>query len=751
MKGKVKMNKLTYNGIEVIDSKVTFVDPHGVTRESTMEKLVAHELKRLSMTWWDADPAYKSWGLSVHGCPPPSYPYNREDIVRWATKKVKGTMVVDQTLINKYLAAYSGITGFLGTLMPVGYGNVRLTKYAQEYHASEVHTVVFDTNSGLYRHVPVIEVQSGMELCKPSRLKMGVYGSMVVQELKGCVDQFKATKRLKLLLGWEVIAMIPRSFLEPKRVKVMKLTDGIMLVSRKVAEEFSIMGMDLEWHPLESGDKVAGVIQAPQGPMLLKATIIVTSTPGYSIVVGEDCIKNTPEDGIEYNANTRAHIQSRAEDRVSNHIGMSYQMSEMSKPLAKLARSRISNIMRLPRWVSKSLEGDAEIITLSANDVVTETYKEASSYKDMIEGKGTIEEYAWLFKMPNPIGSDDDGDPLAIKWSLGVQGRRILTNKSIVGCETAIREKLTQNILSQVKYPVKGCYWVCIPHRNWVSHNTPIKGEDDVVSIPKCDWERLGCPETMAILRYPIKGESSLIKVTVKYHEDNHCIEMSPLMLEIVLNGDCDGDLVCGIVDKDVVSLAWDFIKAWKLSLAAKAGLKEPREMRFCNESGNDITLTPAQISTWVGANDRMGLYCRVRDNVVDILTEEQKLRFFEFKIQPSIAVKEGKPLVQGTGDEREIKVISNELGIDPALITAYTLKGVPYLNSTPRVELNALIGKSVVKDDAGNNLPITLVELLEMANRIELTEDSTAHEIILSGFAGIKMGELLEDHQKGS
>lgn len=449
-----------------------------------------------------------------------------------------------------------------------------------------------------------------VEVAKMPHNRSGITNHNPIDFFSG-VDPMKIYKRLKLVLGNMVVQ--EDELPEVTKVGYRDLPDGILLVSKSLASSIRLLTRDGNWATLATGDKVAGAL--PNGD-LVKGTVIVTSTPGYQIVLGHDTVKGK----VEYNRYTSWHIQSRAEDRVSNGSAtLSYQATQW---WPKLAYTRAKALLHM---------GEPSIT-------------------DLIEGRGSILDYAELFL----YWHYEDGVSVP---KLAKAGLDIIEKCSIKGHEAAIKAKLMDKIDRMFNPPVNGAWLVAIPNTLEKPTDHVIRREDEVVGIPRSVWEKLGKPTRVCVTRFPIKGASSIVRMDVIV-SDGYCLTISPKLMKSIFSGDFDGDQLLIWTDEDYLSVASSVKDAYEACTVAQLELDVPKLELPSPTNPSEAYLMMESLD-----GGGMGRTTTLRDNLYNRGIEEDKLlSFFERAVQPAIARKEGALLVDPFD---RLDEIAKECGID--------------------------------------------------------------------------------------
>jgi hypothetical protein len=618
-----------------------------------------------------------------------------------------------------------GNSEWLDQLQPIQMvTNTKLTEFAKLYHSKCIHTLDVDEAGKL---VPgIVEAPDFVvELTKPKQLRKGIVGTLPITWFDS-VHPMKRPKRLKLITGWETVAELPDSLVHPKSVKILvkddpeDLAPGIILISREVAAECKILGSDGEYHQLETGDKLCGVVDTGGG-ILVKATVVVANLQGSDMVIGSDVNKGV----VEYNDYTKVHVQARAAERISSGtISLSYQLMQF---FPELAKARAYNLLNAPRRFTFDLDGH----TLPA-----------PSIRRLIEGTvgdmAPAEVYADLFRYPVEIG----GIP---SWDITTEGRSILM-EGTSGHESSIKTRLVSMLDKVFNPPARGAWLVAVPNKISTRHKgKTLLASDLVIKIPRSVWEELGRPSIVAVTRYPIKGRTSVVKLICKPY-DGHCAVVSALLMSTVWRGDFDGDLLCVIADQDVVDVATDMHTSYKLSRisierATKVVLQVGKDMaksmgvEFDPEDplrlSMDSEMSALEIAQTLSDMDQMGIATTLRDEYYSHGgTEANILALFETIVQPAIDRKEGRMILNPL---EILWPICRMLQIKFGQVMT-KVDGNIRARVSPSIALACLRGRHTIE---GETVPVLLEEVLEVAN----SGATDPHSVIVSTLKGIKLG----------
>jgi len=565
--------------------------------------------------------------------------------------------------------------------------NVVATRLNVWYSMNCVHHITMGSQGWLE---PYQIEDPTMQFTKVSHARKGIHGTLE-NPLKWFSQDIglKVFKRFKGLLGDQVIQLNDTPILG--RVEFMDLPDGVSLMSNATAKKIRLLGRDGEWHSVQTGDKVAGVMPIPGDPMgiLVKATIIVTTLKkGVSIVIGNDCNKGK----CTYNELTAWHFQSRAEDRVA--VGkrtLSYQALQFHPTLAK---SMAQKELCRPRAGAAG--------------------QMAPSLLDMLEGRCSILDYSELFCFYH----HENG---VSRIEMSRPGLDIIERCSIVGHEDDIKDKLRGLLDSCFNPPVKAAWLVCVPSSlDRPDPTTPLTRQDELISIPKSVWEKLGKPVSVMFTRFPIKGSSSLLRMDVIVHEDSeNVIKISSKLMKTVVNGDFDGDQGIIVADHRLVKVAVPIREAYKDCLGANHEfVPPPMELEKIPESVYDCMLLLESLDS-----GGMGKATVLRDNLYNNgCTEDKLLAFFERVLQVAIARKEGALLADPFA---RMHVIAKE-----CQIPLWQLRD---RNGEWRTKGNVFL--NVLRNNT----------TLERALELGMTNYTQPHAIIVSALRGIKLNpELL-------
>jgi len=620
-----------------------------------------------------------------------------EDQFRHMFNAPEGKNKYDEWLVTAAGQSYTRLVRFhltfMRNLQPVTVsksGHITITQLARKYHMHCVHVLHLEEKSGTYIgyqlvHSEDIGEDEELELTKPSQLRVGIRGTLPISYLDA-FDKTKAFKRFKLIASQEHRMMeIPKSLLEPAAVRVDKadrMPPGIVLISLKLANECQVLGDDGEFHPLQTGDKLAGVVRTKEfGDVLLKATVVVAPTPGYTMILSDDVMKGV----CEFCEDTQLHIVSRAEERASvgPWIKLSYQLIQFFEGLGIVRAKNLLDEPRIVGWFGippeVSADEESEYYGMERAPIWGPTIRE------LIHGCAKPADYAQLFEYHRV---DHNGNDIL---DMTRDGRLILENNSVVGHEEPIRAKVMLLLDGIFNPPGRGAWLVAVPNR-WGKQGN----YDSTVSLHVDHWKALGCPEYVAVTRYPIKGRSSVVRMRVLTHTDHYGAEISPSIMDMVFNGDFDGDLICIIAEEDIVELAWDPIESLDLARIAREAAKAVPERKLVQTYE-----TYKEAAQELLRMDQMGRSTTVRDNAWSMggLTELELLVLFETVVQPAINRKEGAMIANTLDFMRDV---SRHTGIGMSYLTSDTGEA----NYGPNPALQVLRGR------------VGLVEALETARK---------------------------------
>ena len=525
--------------------------------------------------------------------------------------------------------------------------HLNLTPFGIKYAQNCVHHLEWVPNRDdiLQGRLAHVSGNTPAELTKMTNLRNGIVNTLPIVYFNNMKKgKLKDMKYLKLITGsmkadsvdkdGNTIPVLPEELLHPKKVKIMNLPKGVCIVSKKLAKLCKIMGRDGKFRPLRTGDKLSGVIDTKEfGPRLLKATVVVYPIQPYSIIIGEDCDKGL----VEFNDDTMVHVSSIAEERVSTDVSLSYQVTQYWPELAmKLGLAELSRVRRL--------EGSHFI-----NDEGKDDFGYSPSLRDMLEGRGSILSYADLFRYPL---KNSDGDI----YEYDSIGKAILANGSIEGYEEEIKAKLMLALDQAFNPRVHGAWLVAVPDRLGVQ-SSKVCNLRPSISIPRSAWLKLRKPKVIAVTRYPFKGRKSLVKLMVRVHDDadGFVAKLPTDIMELVFNGDCDGDLVCIITDRSIVRLACDPILAVAMAKAAKGLYKPYKDLVAPGISYHEAGKRLIEM-------DQMGLAVTILDNYWNANSGTKNidmdiLRLFEALVQLAIDRKEGSEIKNVMEQLKEIAI----------------------------------------------------------------------------------------------
>ena len=746
------MNELTWNNRIVVNAPICI--PEGLVVDGYSGKrswFGARELANIMiedirLNWWEVyknnklignkDPMasvsidkHIQWCIRTFNTPPPGIPTN-EELADWCTyyNVQRNQFELNEPLLAMYKKALMSRLSWLSNFRPIQItSNITLSEYGQFYHRNAVHMMEFNKDGYLVPR-PVEHQYEGMGLTKPRELVHGIY-STIDTNFFGKVHVMKKPKRLRTLVRDEVTASLP----DPITISKEELPLGVSYISSSYAARCSVTGRDGLVYPLMTGDKI--ICCLPDGT-LVKMTCIVIDGQIEDMIIGHDCDKGI----CEYNTLTRFAIQSRASERINvGTVGVPYQLSMLAFP--GLAKRRIATQLDLSRvWMDEVINGPVMV----PNDTdygpsEIEEWTPAPSIRELVSGKADYRAYADLFYYPITVESDDEDEELVTEWMITSTGSKILHNRSIKGFEVEVQAKIVDLMIKAIKFPVKGMWAVAVPLRDWVNHEEPDE-TDHWVSIPRSAWLRLGKPRMGCVIRYPVKGKSSLVKVRVMTHSDHDCIEVSPLLMIIIENGDFDGDLIQFIADFEVTRRGTRVAEAFAMHMAAKVGVDIPQ---FDSVKGVPLTdFTDADASFLLQSMDSMGLATVARDILIGKLTEEELLSLFEWLVQPAIARKEGATNLSPFDDEIDGMtgakwLVSKCPFMDNYMNDAYELV------AAPTTEL-AILGGYLYKDEYNKKVKPTLDVLIAVAKgcaNSDRTDYDNPQRVIVSAFASLVSG----------
>jgi hypothetical protein len=450
-----------------------------------------------------------------------------EELTDWCTyyNVQRNQFELNEPLLAMYKKALSGKLSWLANFRPVNItSNVTLSEYGQFYHRNAVHMMEFNKDGALVPR-PVDHQYEGMQLTKPKELVNGIY-STINTGFFGKVHVMKKPKRLKTVVRDEVTA----EYDDPVTIIKAELALGVSYISSSYAATYKVTGKDGNIYPLMTGDKIVGCL--PNG-WLVKMTCIVVDNQVEDMIIGEDCYKGE----CEYNELTKFAITARASERINvGTVGVPYQLSMLA--FSALAKRRIATQLDMERTCMDEIINGPLMVPNDTDygPMELEEWTPAPSIRELVSGKAGYRAYADLFYYPITVESDEDEEETVTEWMISATGAKIIHNKSIKGFEVDVQAKIVDLLIKAIKFPVRGMWSVAVPLRDWTEHDEPDE-TDHWVSIPRAAWLRLGKPKMGCVVRYPVKGKSSLVKVRVCTHSDHDCIEVSPLVMIVIENG----------------------------------------------------------------------------------------------------------------------------------------------------------------------------------------------------------------------
>ena len=606
------------------------------------------------------------------------------------TKSSLGRIVDPQWAERTISAMYRPV---MGLMQPVGFNNVEVTPFGRVYASGMIyHVRPKQDMMGRWVLAPTSVILAS-ELSRPKSIANGAVSTTPIAWFNN-INMLKRFKRLKLITGWQVKGLIPDEALNPAAIHMAapgRLPNGIILISLALANKFQLEAKDGSIVPLRTGDKLAGVINTKElGPVLVKGTALVKPLKGYTMWLSDDVVKGE----VEFNELTQLYVQSLALERVSIFRSLSYQLLQFFPELGlRRAKVELYKERVIASWYNP--EEDEMVVDKSP------------SLKSLIEGDCALADYVRLFEYPVTAGD-------ITTWRLNSIGESIAAAGSTKGYEKPIKAKLA-SMLDGCFNPPSRCAWlVAVPNRLQSRTNNTM-----TISLPRTVWEELGSPVHVAVVRYPIKGKSSLIKLRARIHDGDGCCHISNLLMGTVWNGDFDGDQLQIIADADVVAVATDALDAYNMAYKAREEAPAPIPLKH-------MPATLEEAATMLLDMDQMGIATTIRDNLHNNgVDKSHVLAIFEAIVQPAINRKEGS-LEESPLDD--MKVIAEALGL-PVQVVLPAGQDL----TIPNRALRILRGKS------------TLDEAIGYVNSGRFTT-LKPHDLLVSILRGIKSG--LEEPQ---